>query len=194
MPVPCIILASLRLRKTPGCVLLAVMLVFVTNCGLAKGPEPAQAHSAGSARLPDASDAVHAGRQLDADRRFRRLSPSAVDLQREASAEAAAGLSGVGSGSRCGGRTCGACPRARTLARTSWRTHDHGQYLWNLGRRPLPVANSRYLSTFAPLVNLATGDTFRQRPFIRTDRRIGGVLSVSRCRSHDSRDDGSAAT
>ncbi|RZU42613.1 hypothetical protein [Edaphobacter modestus] len=175
MPVPCIILASLRFRKTPSCVLLAVMLVFVTNCGLAKGPEPAkriplaplgfqtpltQFMLAGSSMLTvDFVDPHHLLLTYSAKRLLKRL-PECPASDQDRVVEAV--LVDV--------------PSGRTLARTSWRTHDHGQYLWNLGRGRFLLRIRDTLSTFAPLVNLASGDTFRQRPFLRTDRRIGGVL------------------
>jgi hypothetical protein len=67
-------------------------------------------------------------------------------------------------------------PSGKVQARTLWRTHDHGQYLWNLGRGRVLLRIRNTLTTFAPMVNLPRGDAFAQRPFIRTDRRIGGIL------------------
>ncbi|MEO6983361.1 MAG: hypothetical protein ABI072_09640 [Edaphobacter sp.] len=68
-------------------------------------------------------------------------------------------------------------PSGRVLARTEWRFHDHGQYLWALphGRFLLRVRDT--LTTFAPLANLATPDPFLQRPFLPDlNRHIGFIL------------------
>ncbi|WP_157466576.1 hypothetical protein [Edaphobacter aggregans] len=67
-------------------------------------------------------------------------------------------------------------PGGKVLARTSWRFHDHGQYLWNLGKGRFMLRTRDTLTTFAPMVNLARGHAFRERPFLTTERRIGGVL------------------
>ncbi len=67
-------------------------------------------------------------------------------------------------------------PSGRVLARTGWRLHDHGQYLWSLGHGRFLLRVQETLTTFAPLANLSTGQPFRERPFISTERRIAGVL------------------
>lgn len=67
-------------------------------------------------------------------------------------------------------------PTGRVLARTDWRFHDHGQYLWNLGHGRFLLRTRNTLTTFAPLANLASGQPFRQRDFLKTDRQIGVVL------------------
>jgi len=67
-------------------------------------------------------------------------------------------------------------PSGHVIARTSWRFHDHGQYLWSLGHGRFLLRVRNTLTTFAPLVNLPTGQPFRERPFLSTDRRIGAVL------------------
>lgn len=67
-------------------------------------------------------------------------------------------------------------PAGRVLARTDWRFHDHGQYLWNLGHGRFLLRTRNTLTTFAPLANLASGQPFRQRDFLKTDRQIGVVL------------------
>jgi hypothetical protein len=67
-------------------------------------------------------------------------------------------------------------PSGHVIARTSWRFHDHGQYLWNLGHGRFLLRVRNTLTTFAPLVNLPTGQPFRERPFLSTHRRIGAVL------------------
>jgi hypothetical protein len=67
-------------------------------------------------------------------------------------------------------------PSGKVLARTSWRMHDRGQYLWNLGQGRFMLRTRDVLTTFAPMVNLAQGNAFREKPFINSERRIGGVL------------------
>lgn len=67
-------------------------------------------------------------------------------------------------------------PSGDILGRTEWRLHDHGQYLWDLGHGHFLLRVRDTLTTFAPVANLASGQPFQERPFITTDRRIGGVL------------------
>jgi hypothetical protein len=67
-------------------------------------------------------------------------------------------------------------PSGRVLARTDWRFHDNGQYLWNLGHGRFMLRVRDSLTTFAPMANLASGQAFAQRGFLTTDRRIGAVL------------------
>lgn len=67
-------------------------------------------------------------------------------------------------------------PSGRVLARTDWRFHDGGQYLWNLGHGRFMLRVRDTLTTFAPLANLASGQPFAQRGFLTTKRRIGAVL------------------
>jgi hypothetical protein len=67
-------------------------------------------------------------------------------------------------------------PSGRVLARTGWRLHDHGQYLWSLGHGRFLLRIQETLTSFAPVANLATGQPFLERPFITTDRRIAGIL------------------
>lgn len=67
-------------------------------------------------------------------------------------------------------------PSGRVLARTDWRLHDNGQYLWSLGHGRFLLRTHDTLTTFAPMANLASGQPFRQRDFLTTNRRIGVVL------------------
>jgi hypothetical protein len=67
-------------------------------------------------------------------------------------------------------------PSGKVIARTTWRFHDHGQYLWSLGHGRFLLRVRNTLTTFAPLVNLPAGDPFRERVFLTTNRRIGAVL------------------
>lgn len=67
-------------------------------------------------------------------------------------------------------------PSGRALAEADWRLHDRGQYLWNLGQGHFLLRIRDTLTTFAPLANLASGDAFRQQPFLDVvDRRIGAL-------------------
>ncbi|HMF53705.1 MAG TPA: hypothetical protein VK593_05105, partial [Edaphobacter sp.] len=175
MPVPCIICASLRLRKAPRQLLLAVMLVFVTSYGFARGPGPAQTIPleplgfqmpltqfmlAGSSMLTlDFVDPQHLLVTYNVKQLLKRLRdcpPSDQDRVVEA--------------------VLLELPSGKVLARTSWRTHDHGMYLWNLSQGRFMLRIRDALWTFAPMVNLTRGDAFQQQPFIKTDRRIGGIL------------------
>lgn len=68
-------------------------------------------------------------------------------------------------------------PSGHALARTTWRTHDHGQYLWSLGHGHFLLRIRDTLTTFAPLANLSTGKSFAERPFLSTEnRRIAAVI------------------
>lgn len=64
----------------------------------------------------------------------------------------------------------------RVLARTDWRLHDGGRYLWNLGHGRFLLRVRNALTSFAPLANLASGQPFRQYPFLSMPNRIGVVL------------------
>jgi hypothetical protein len=171
MPVPSIIDASLSLRK----LLSLLLLVFVTKGAVAKGPEP-------SARIPleplgfptlpnqfllsgssmftvNFVDDKHLLVTFSTKKLLKRLSDCpATDQDRI--------VDGV----------LLEIPTGKELARTSWRTHDRGQYLWNLGHGHFMLRTRDALTTFAPMINLAKGDAFQERPFITTERRIGGVL------------------
>ncbi|HEY2039248.1 MAG TPA: hypothetical protein VGG95_06260 [Edaphobacter sp.] len=175
MSVPSIIPASLRFRKVSSSFLLAVVLVFVTNFGWAKGPEPAQRIPlaplgfqtpltqfmlAGSSMLTvDFVDPKHLLFTFSSKRLLKRL-PECPPADQDRVVEA----------------LLLELPSGRILATTSWRTHDHGQYLWNLGRGRFMLRVRDTLSTFAPMANLSKGDAFAQLPLLRTDRRIGGIL------------------
>lgn len=67
-------------------------------------------------------------------------------------------------------------PTGKEIARTSWRLHDRGQYLWNLGQGRFLLRNRDSLVTIAPMVNQARGHAFRERPLVETRRRIGGII------------------
>jgi hypothetical protein len=56
-------------------------------------------------------------------------------------------------------------PSGRVLARARWHLHDHGQYLWSLGGGRFLLRTRSTLTSISPLINLASGDAFRQSPF-----------------------------
>jgi hypothetical protein len=70
-------------------------------------------------------------------------------------------------------------PTGRVLARTSWRLHDHGEYLWDLGHGHFLLRIHDRLTTFAPLANLATGEPFAQHPFLEANGRRMAALLLS---------------
>ncbi|QNI36513.1 hypothetical protein [Edaphobacter albus] len=147
----------------------------MTSCGWAKGPEPARSIAleplgfqtpltqfmlAGSSMLTiDFVDNNHVLLTYSAKRLLKRLPECPQgDQDREVDAVMLE------------------LPAGKVMARASWRTHDHGQYLWNLGQGRFMLRIRDTLSTFAPMANLPKGDAFLQTPFIRTDRRIGAIL------------------
>ena len=171
MPVPSIINARVGLRKLLG----LLLLVFVTKCAVAKGPEPAAKiplEPLGFPSLPNQFllsgssmftvefvDEKHLLVTFSTKRLLKRLA-DCPDTDQDRIIDAL--LLEV--------------PDGKVLARTSWRVHDRGQYLWNLGHGRFMLRTRNKLTTFAPMVNLAKGNTFRERPLIDSERRIGGVL------------------
>ncbi len=67
-------------------------------------------------------------------------------------------------------------PSGKVLARTAWRLHDPGQYLWSLGSGAFMLRQRDTLTLFQPLLGLAAGDAFAQQPFVKSNRPIGSVL------------------
>lgn len=53
-------------------------------------------------------------------------------------------------------------PSGKVLARTQWRLHDHGRYLWRAGQGVFVLRTADELSTFAPLRGLASGTAFQR--------------------------------
>lgn len=64
----------------------------------------------------------------------------------------------------------------KVLARTSWRLHDPGQYLWSLGNGAFALRQRDVLSLLQPLAGLAAGNAFLEQPLIKSNRPIGSVL------------------
>jgi hypothetical protein len=175
MPVPSIIHAYVPVRKLTGTAVLALSLLFVTKPGAAKGPgsvariplEPlgfqlpqTQFLLAGSTMMTlDFVDDQHLLLTYSAKRLLKRLPECPASDQDRVIDAILIEL-----------------PDGKPIAHASWRVHDRGQYLWNLGHGRFMLRNRDTLTTIAPLVNRAKGDTFKERPFIETKRRIGGVL------------------
>jgi hypothetical protein len=67
-------------------------------------------------------------------------------------------------------------PSGHVLGRTQWRLHDHGQYLWSIGRGRFLLRIRDTLTTFAPVANMPSGEPFRERPFLTTEGRIGAII------------------
>lgn len=67
-------------------------------------------------------------------------------------------------------------PSGKVAARTSWRVHDGGQYLWDLGRGRFMLRIRERLEVFAPLAHLSTEHPFEEHRLLRFDRRIMGIL------------------
>ena len=67
-------------------------------------------------------------------------------------------------------------PSGRVLARTSWRMHDIGQYLWSLGHGHFLLRLRDRLVTVSPLVNLKSGNAFQEHALIASSRAIGAIF------------------
>ncbi|WP_260706425.1 hypothetical protein [Edaphobacter flagellatus] len=175
MLVPSIIHANSPLRKLTGCVLAAISLLFVTNPAQAKGPTPAkripleplgfqlpqnQFLLAGSSMMTlDYVDDKHLLVTYTAKRLLKRI-PDCPPSDQDRVIDA----------------VLVELPEGKPLARTTWRLHDRGQYLWNLGHGRFMLRIRDTLTTIAPLVNQSKGDAFKEHPFIETKRKIGAVI------------------
>jgi len=173
MPVPATTLATTRLRHCSS--LLALFFLLASSPLLARGPDPSlripleplgfqplstQFLLAGSSMLTlHYVDDQHLLLTFSVRRLMKRLVDDPPDDQ-----------------DRHVDAVLLELPSGRILARTEWRLHDHGQYLWSLGRGRFLLRIRNTLTTFAPLANLSAGQPFRERPFIGTDRRIGAVI------------------
>ncbi len=67
-------------------------------------------------------------------------------------------------------------PSGKIIARTEWRAHDRGQYLWNLGHGRFLLRVHDQLTVFAPMAAATSDDAFREYPFLRVERRIVAIL------------------
>jgi hypothetical protein len=67
-------------------------------------------------------------------------------------------------------------PTGKVLAKTQWRLHDRGQYLWALGHGRFLLRVRDRLSVIAPMAAGGAKDAFRETPLLRIERHIVGVL------------------
>jgi hypothetical protein len=70
-------------------------------------------------------------------------------------------------------------PTGKVLARTEWRLHDHGQYLWSIGHGRFVLRVRDNLTMVAPMALLSTDDPFRQMPFLHVERHLLAILVSS---------------
>ncbi len=59
-------------------------------------------------------------------------------------------------------------PSGKILARTEWQMHDHGRYLWSLGKGRFLIRIGDTLYAMAPLARLSSGEAGAADPFQRT--------------------------
>ncbi len=67
-------------------------------------------------------------------------------------------------------------PSGNILARTAWRLHDPAQYLWPLGKGHFLLRIRDRLTTISPLLDLKSGDAFKEHPLLSSPRPIGAIL------------------
>jgi hypothetical protein len=67
-------------------------------------------------------------------------------------------------------------PSGNVVARTTWRLHDAGQYLWSLGHGRFLLRVRDKLSLLAPLLHLSEPEPLKQHPFLTFDRLIVGII------------------
>jgi len=77
-------------------------------------------------------------------------------------------------------------PSGKVEAQTEWHMHDHGRYLWSLGKGRFLLRIGEQLYTMAPLKGLAAGDAFARtlfpgrqaRPSLVEVSADGGVVTM----------------
>ena len=67
-------------------------------------------------------------------------------------------------------------PSGKVAARTTWRVHDAGQYLWDLGRGRFLLRVRDRLAVVAPLANLSTEEPFQEHHLLGFERKVVGIL------------------
>ncbi len=70
-------------------------------------------------------------------------------------------------------------PSGKVLARTEWRLHDRGQYLWSLGHGRFLLRVRDQMMVIAPMAAVGSGNAFREVPLLRTDRHVVALLVSS---------------
>ena len=77
-------------------------------------------------------------------------------------------------------RTVGAAvvelPTGKVLAKTQWRLHDRGQYLWALGHGRFLLRVRDRLSVIAPMAAGGAKDAFRETPLLHIERHIVALM------------------
>jgi len=67
-------------------------------------------------------------------------------------------------------------PSGKVAARTTWRVHDSGQYLWDLGHGRFMLRVRSRLVTVEPLANLSKPEPFEEHKLLNFDDRIVGLI------------------
>jgi len=67
-------------------------------------------------------------------------------------------------------------PSGEVVARTEWRLHDRGQYLWSLGHGRFLLRVRDRLTLLAPLGAASREEAFTEAPFLQAARRILAIL------------------
>ena len=77
-------------------------------------------------------------------------------------------------------RTVGAVvvelPTGKVLAKTQWRLHDRGQYLWGLGHGRFLLRVRDRLTVIAPMAAGGAKDAFREGPLLNIERHIVALM------------------
>ena len=77
-------------------------------------------------------------------------------------------------------RTVGAVvvelPTGNVLAKTEWRLHDRGQYLWGLGHGRFLLRVRDRLTVIAPMAAGGAKDAFREVPLLNIERHIVALM------------------
>jgi hypothetical protein len=77
-------------------------------------------------------------------------------------------------------RTIGAflveLPSGKVVAKTEWRVHDRGQYLWPIGHGRFLLRVHDQLKMLQPMAAATPEETFHEFPFLSVDRRMVAIL------------------
>ena len=67
-------------------------------------------------------------------------------------------------------------PSGKMLAKTEWRMHDRGQYLWALGHGRFLLRVRDRLTVIAPMAAGGAKDAFRETPLLHIERHIVALM------------------
>jgi len=67
-------------------------------------------------------------------------------------------------------------PTGKVLAKTEWRLHDRGQYLWGLGHGRFLLRVRDRLTVIAPMAATGAKDAFREVPLLNIERHIVALM------------------